>query len=291
MYIYIDIYIYSVGKKTLIKPDYLLSKLNIVTDNFKSTKMDGKMMDDIFEALLEATGGLEDINTAIDSKDLAAIVRAAMGALRKTSSIPMRITEKKSHDLSTQLRKQGNLFYINKDYRQAIISYNKALAYAPNGSLELKIAFSNISAVMLNIGAYQACQSNIQAALDLDCPAFLRVKLEKRWQETLKHIHQEMLQDLAARHDKDMMRYLAFDVRKHVDITSASVDVKVGADKKVVAAADIKTGTMVVLEKAFVSVRDSYNEYTSCYYCHKICLFLIPCEGKFLTASIFQSHF
>lgn len=240
--------------------------------------IDQKSMDDLFNSLLESTGGMQDIKHAIASKDLAAIVRAAIGALRKTFSIPMVVAEFKSAELSNKFRREGNLHYLNKNYKETIELYNKALAYAPNKSMELKLAYGNISAVLFTITAYNDCQLNIKAALELDCPEFLLEKLNHRMIKTETAGVIEMVRNIMLS-DQDMLDYVKFDVKRHADIPCVSADVCVEDGKKVVAAKEIKSGTMVALERAFVSAQDGYQDYTSCYYCQKMCLFFIPCEG------------
>lgn len=249
--------------------------------------MNAKTFEDVFPFDIETSPMMQEINAAIDSRDIPATVRAATVLLKLISPVmnPINVV-RKSVDTSNQLRKDGNVHYINKDYRQAIVCYNKALAYAPNDSLELKLAYSNISAVLLAIKAYRDCQTNIEAALNLDCPAFLRVKLEKRYKETLKYLNEPLqlknLLDISPllHLDNKMRKFIEFDVERNVNIPGASADVLVDGDKNIVAANDIAPGTMVALEKAFVSIQSDLNEYISCYNCHKMCFFYVTCDGK-----------
>lgn len=48
---------------------------------------------------------------------------------------------------------------------------------------------------------------------------------------------------------------------------------------KVVAARDIPVGTVVAVETAFVGASQILNQVTACYYCNKMDLNLMPCEG------------
>lgn len=249
------------------------------------TKTLDSMVNEFETSLLKAMDEYQNVTRAIEAKDQAAIVRAGLRALKRSDMISKfaGAAELKSAAASNRFRREGNDLYRRRRFKEARDCYNKALAFAPNNSLEMKLAYSNTSAVLLATSSFKSCQLNIKTALEMNCPESLRIKLKKRLIEADKHVMEEIVQHIVMSSDEDLINFADFDVERNDEIPCVSTDVCVDDGKNVVAAKEIKSGTMVARERAYVSNQDKSTKYSSCYYCHKISSFFIPCEGNFFT--------
>jgi SET and MYND domain-containing protein 4 len=85
----------------------------------------------------------------------------------------------KNDSKSFEFKELGNQCYTNKDYREAIIFYNKALCYAES-NLQLSFLYANRSAAYIELKLYKECLKNIQLAKDLGYPKGKMEKLAAR---------------------------------------------------------------------------------------------------------------
>lgn len=71
---------------------------------------------------------------------------------------------RKSEAKSQTLRSDGNKFYSERKFFNALIKYNESLSYAENRSENLGHAFANRSAVYFEMKQFEKCLSNIEMA-------------------------------------------------------------------------------------------------------------------------------
>ncbi|KOB70912.1 Retinol dehydratase [Operophtera brumata] len=236
---------------------------------------------DNFKKNNSAEGGPDEIYDAINTYDMAETVRAATNALKKTKHIHPAITDPKSKTKSIDHRNKGDEHYKAGKKRDALILYNKALAFAPNDSEEMMLAYGNRSAVMFNIRNYTACRLDINTCLSLGCPQELAKKLKKRSIATLPYIHEEVKLECKSRNIA--VNYLFdFECKRNADVPSASADVAFedrDGEKRVTACKDIRAGAVVAIERAFATCVTDNNTFTTCYYCNRMALRLHPCTG------------
>lgn len=78
----------------------------------------------------------------------------------------------------------GNASYKLKKIVEALKHYTKSIAVAPDGSLDLAIAYSNRSAALFELKRYDACIVDInRASLIENCPKAVRQRLHDRKQK------------------------------------------------------------------------------------------------------------
>lgn len=224
-------------------------------------------------------GRINKVYDAIKHDDLAELPLIALNILTDTEMFPKLVKEKKSEQISMEYRDEGNKFYRIESYWAALESYNKALLYAPRKTQEMILAYSNRSALFFKIKAFSACLKDIETCFNLGCSDELTDKLIRRKRES----QQCLLKDksLYASFPDD---YFQIHSKRHPQIPCATTDVKVTIDNEtklptVVAAKDIKVGTVVSIETTFVNLLNPVNHYVTCYQCHKMSLNLIPCNG------------
>lgn len=65
---------------------------------------------------------------------------------------------------SEKLRTEGNEFYSQKKFHDALTKYNESLCFATNGSENAGLAYANRSAVYFQMNLYEKCLRNIELA-------------------------------------------------------------------------------------------------------------------------------
>ncbi|KAJ8673126.1 hypothetical protein QAD02_004388 [Eretmocerus hayati] len=189
---------------------------------------------------------------------------------------------RKSSVKSTEIRKKGNEVYATKDPskdRKVISLYSKSIAYAPNNSEELALAFGNRSAIWFRLQKYDLCLIDIDRALNITHSNNLKQKLSSRKSECL------MLVLPLTQKEENM--------RKSPKI-NPSPSVPCGADNIImtsnekygrhyVAKRDIRPGEIVMCEKSQFASVDIEQMYLVCSHCLAFSWAGIPCDHCIFT--------
>ncbi|XP_063829143.1 SET and MYND domain-containing protein 4-like [Ostrinia nubilalis] len=234
-----------------------------------------------FQEILNQQGLVGKLYDAIEKDDLSDAVIIAMDILKKTNNMPPLVKEAKCKLKSNSHRQQGNKAFKSNKFQNALEWYNKALMYAPKGSEELVLGYSNRSALLSKCKMFQACLKDVSTCFELGYPPQISDKLANRRSEATKNVWIERMA-MEMRFCEFSEDYLEFRERRNPQITCASIDVGIIKEShvpKVVAVRDVKVGKLIAIEKAFTSQLDRKLLYSACYYCHKMSLNLIPCEG------------
>ncbi|XP_059054885.1 uncharacterized protein LOC131848938 isoform X2 [Achroia grisella] len=194
--------------------------------------------------------------------------------------VPSFKREIKNDSTSNEYRNEGNSAYKNKMYEVALKCYNTALAYAPNMSIAMKLAYSNRSAVLFTLQCYRACLKDINTCITMGCPDDILEKLYKRREQAENSLWTESTQ---IKYSGEIFFKIP---KRHPDIPCASAEIDIIMDTngpKIVAKTDIKVGTVLALEKVFAGfvdlIQNSDATWISCYHCCKLSFNLFPCEG------------
>ncbi|XP_026318429.1 uncharacterized protein LOC113229138 [Hyposmocoma kahamanoa] len=221
------------------------------------TWKDGKMMKKamLFNDFLLHNGLIDDVYKSMSNPDLSVIVMKMFDILHLINSLPVVITkENKSESKSTEFRNEGNRAYARNKLQSALICYNKALLYAPKDSRALKLAYSNRSALLHKVNALSACLNDINTCFSLGCPLDIIEKLRTRKEDANSKVWAETLAECSAR-SIFCEDYFKLIEPRNPQIPCASMDVGVIIENdvpKIVATTDIKVGTPIALEKAFI---------------------------------------
>lgn len=101
----------------------------------------------------------------------------------------------KSNEASSVFRNEGNKFYREKKFFEALEFYNKSLTFAEAQSCEIPLAYANRSAVYLEAKEYQLCLENIQLAREFGYPVEKLQKLADRENECRKLMESHVKND------------------------------------------------------------------------------------------------
>lgn len=225
---------------------------------------------------LEKIGVLEKIYEVMRKNDFAELTLAVLDILKQSNTIIKYVKESKSENKSDEFRKEGNKAYGAQQYRSALDYYNRALLHAPDNSKAMTLAYSNRSVLLFKFQAYTACLKDIETCFAMECSKDIAEKLNTRKEKCLKLLWRE-----EALFPNDSQDYFKFDT-PHPDVPCVSTDVdfiRRNNVPTVIAAKDIKIGTIIAVEPAFSTLLNPKNQYLSCFYCQKMSLNLKPCKG------------
>ncbi|XP_052802210.1 SET and MYND domain-containing protein 4-like [Mya arenaria] len=97
--------------------------------------------------------------------------------------------EGKSSEKAQELRNVGNQMFQRKQYKQALATYTKAIFSAPATSGDLALAYGNRSAALFRLSDFQACLSDIEAAIQTQLPNSSIYKLYMRKAQCLQKLN------------------------------------------------------------------------------------------------------
>ncbi|CAH2093205.1 unnamed protein product [Euphydryas editha] len=232
-----------------------------------------------FHHFLTTNNLVDEIYDAMEKDDLSEIVMTAMKVLKTTNSLRPLNTIIKSAQMSEKYRNEGIKMYKNNDYKSIFLIYNQAILRAPKNSRELKLAISNRSALFYKLKVYKACLRDIDTCFEMGCPDDILIKLKKRRKDVKKLIAVEDFKQKYLHCCVD--KFINCNIKRHPLVPCASTHVEfTGSDSpKIVAARDIKPGSVVSCEKAYICSTNYNYTLTACYYCQKYALNLIPCDN------------
>lgn len=90
------------------------------------------------------------------------------------------LKREKSDDVAYKYRLKGNQLFRDRKYFRALCAYNESLCFAPTESESMGLAFSNRSAVYLEVQEFNLCKENIAIAKEFKYPKNKFAKLKSR---------------------------------------------------------------------------------------------------------------
>lgn len=95
----------------------------------------------------------------------------------------------KSNAIAESCRIKGNQSYANKEFLDALDSYNRCLCFAEPGSKLIALAYANRSAIYFEMKLYENCLKNLKLAMQNGYPTESIDKLKKREEISLSMIN------------------------------------------------------------------------------------------------------
>ena len=120
-------------------------------------------------------------------------VRSALGSIMDRCHFniaPTASESKKSTTEAVNLRNEGNVAFGAERNEEALECYTKSIAFAPDRSEELALAFGNRSAVLYRLQKYELCVLDVNRALNGRFPDRLKQKLLERRKQCLTLIQE-----------------------------------------------------------------------------------------------------
>ena len=191
----------------------------------------------------------------------------------------------KSSDKSKALRCEGNDFYKQRKFFDALLKYNESLCFAENGTENAGHAYANRSAIYLEMKLFDECLNNIQLAFSHNYPEKNFDVLKKR-EEKCREMMKNQSKKRPAR-DDDFFK-LSHPQNKKVptivDCISLQVNKKYG--RHIVTNRSLAVGDIIAIDEPFSKILKKEFLHQRCCQCFKSNNFdLLPCsgctEGKF----------
>lgn len=209
---------------------------------------------------------------------------------------------KKCSETSTKFRKEGNLLYLSvhgEDTHMQVLSlYSKSIAFAPENSEVLALAFGNRSALLLHMQKYEECIIDIDKAVSISKSDELKTKLLARKETSKKLINEINLKKISE--TKICKGFAGEKVSKKLEIPKIVPSKKVPCISKgvtlrnsekfgrhMVADKDFKPGEIIGVEEAYVGFPQPDKLYVIFSHCLSQMWNGIPCD--FCSMSIYCS--
>lgn len=171
----------------------------------------------------------------------------------------------KNDEKAVQIRQDGNKFYKEKKYSEALKKYNQSICWATTGSEHLAIGFANRSALYYDMGDYELALGNIKLAMKNNYPDRLMPKLVAR-----KASCREMIEKGQSKQSTMSTRFdIITDKNPNIPCIANGISMKVlpGYGRSLVAEKSFKPGDVILNEKMAMSSVNSSMKLWSCNYC------------------------
>jgi SET and MYND domain-containing protein 4 len=177
-------------------------------------------------------------------------------------------------------RNDGNVFFRNSKFCEALLEYNKSLCFSVVGSEDVALAYANRSAAYMNLKEYDLCLKNIELAKKSGYPNPKMKKLEIREAECKQAMetHQPDPYD-----DPENFFKLSYPPNKKLPCLAECLELRVDEKfgRHIITTQDLKTGDIIGLTEPTFRLFDKRARLHHCSYCAKssIKMNLIPCSG------------
>lgn len=185
----------------------------------------------------------------------------------------------KSNEHSDVLRAEGNAFYAQKKFFDALVKYNESLCCAEEKSANLGLAYANRSAVYFEVKLYAKCLNNIATARQNFYPESNFEILKSREEKCVELLKQQK-DDRKSSEAQNFFK-LSYPSNKKVPFIADCLELK--TDKKygrhVITNRSLKVGDVIAIEDPFCKIIHYKFVQQRCAGCFKDNqLDLIPCS-------------
>lgn len=183
----------------------------------------------------------------------------------------------KSVAAAESYRIKGNEFYKQRNFREALVEYNKSICCAPAESKELGLAYANRSSIYFELRMYRTCVENIKLARKSHYPDEKMKVLNDREEKCHKLIKSGAL-DI----DFDVWDFFKLSYKPNKKVPFIIEGLELAESEKygrmIVTTRDLKAGNIIAIEKPCFTELEVYAK-DHCNYCLKNNHFsLMPCE-------------
>lgn len=188
-------------------------------------------------------------------------------------------SEIKSNQNSNLCRSQGNQFYANKIFFDALLKYNESLCFAELGTENLGLTYANKSAVYFEMKLYDKCLRNVELARRNGYPE-KNLEILKKREEKCVELKKNLKED---KKPWDLWQVLKI-TSPHKNLPFIADCLEMKSDKKfgrhIIANRPLRTGEVVAIENPFCRIVQEKFIHQRCASCFKDDLLdLVPCTG------------
>ncbi|XP_070504960.1 SET and MYND domain-containing protein 4-like [Chironomus tepperi] len=169
---------------------------------------------------------------------------------------------RKSNKVSESCRSEGNRFYVQRIFFDAILKYNESLCYAVNGSENVGLAYANRSAVYFEMKLYDKSLRNIELARANNYPEKNYEILKKR-ESKCKEL---MKNSLTTVNDLSFFK-LSYEGNKDYPSIAACLEKRINNKygRHIITNKALNVGDIIAIEDPVYKVIKSDERYSTCY--------------------------
>lgn len=172
----------------------------------------------------------------------------------------------KSNEQAAKCRQEGSELQAESKWFEAQVSYNKSLCNAEMGSLEAAMAFDCRSRVYFEVGQFEKCLNNIEAAKEHGYPKDLINELEDR-EENCKKLIANQNVNLA----DDISSFFKLSHPHHSKIPFIVDCLEIHKSEQfgryVTTSKDLEPGDIIAIEESHFNFICPTAIYTNCFNC------------------------
>jgi hypothetical protein len=186
----------------------------------------------------------------------------------------------KSNKKADILRNDGNEFFEEGDFCEALLAYNFSLCYARTGTETVGLAYGNRSAVYFHLEEYELCIQNIELAKAHNYPLNKIQKLDTREEEAKR-----LMNENPSKPEGEQAKFFKVSYPPHPKHPNLADCLELYEDKKlgphIITTRDLKPGDNVALTDPAFTLITKRARLHHCTNCKKnsMRLSLVPCPG------------
>lgn len=201
-------------------------------------------------------------------------IRFILNLAKLANGLPLASEVKISKDnvKAKAIRLLGNEFFLRKDNFEALKQYNESLCYAVTDSEAMGIAYANRASVFLTTGHFEFCMDNIELALQHGCPSDMYEKLQKRKEDCLRLMEQNLVKQMRQVTLSDStytLPPLSHEPNEKIPFIVDCIELTKTEQRGrgLVTKKDLKPGDILILEEPFLKTLKEDRLYTHCFNC------------------------
>lgn len=189
------------------------------------------------------------------------------------------LKREKSDEVAFKYRLKGNQLFRDRKYFRALCAYNESLCNAPSESESMGLAFSNRSAVYLEVLEFNLCKENIALAREFKYPKNKFGKLKSR--EEMCYLKEKEVKPKAKPKSSSPLCLDSKPNPKYPFISNC-LKVRRSSDygRHIITERTLQTGEVIAIEKPFSGLLLASYANKRCTNClGQFLLNLLPCPG------------
>ncbi|XP_055296403.1 SET and MYND domain-containing protein 4-like [Sitodiplosis mosellana] len=177
----------------------------------------------------------------------------------------------KNNSISDNFRANGNMYFKQKLWVEAMEFYSQSLYFAETGTNNVSFAYANRATCFLNMKEYEKCLKDIDLAVEAKYPEHLMSKLMKRKADCVNLMKKN---PAVAAFDPKLSLKASEPFPCMADALEIQRNDEFG--RHLVAKCDIDVGQTILVEENFASIASGYDR-VNCFECIQTKMNFMPC--------------
>ncbi|XP_031619051.1 SET and MYND domain-containing protein DDB_G0273591-like [Contarinia nasturtii] len=178
----------------------------------------------------------------------------------------------KNNDTANFFRNEGNLYFKQKSWIEAMELYSKSLSFAEPGTVNRSFSYASRASCFFQMKNYDKCLIDIELAVQSNYPEQMMPVLMKRKEDCVRLMKQHTA-------DTPFDPKLSFIASEKFPCMADAIEIQQNKEfgRHIVARCDIDVGQTILVEENFVSTFSSFDRI-NCYECMQTMKNFLPCN-------------